>query len=360
MSGLTALGIPGGEARIRSDLDRIIRDVRDAAHGDTLAGVVLLGGYARGEGAVVEMDDGTWRGFNDYDLLLVFEGEPADRAMYAALSKSLAADLEIDFVDLGIALRDELVDPPATLFWFELGEIGKVLWQDAESADVVIPRIDPGTIPGAEEGAMLLLNRGMALLWAGARLWGDPPPALPDVAFSVIAAHKVVLAAGDAHLLAQGTYSVYQAERRARLESEPPSWAGDGFGAAYAAACEFRRSPAPTTVEACRELWVRSRDHHEAGFRHLENLRLRTTLARWEDHSRRSRDAAYRRRLGSPRGVASAIRRRLRGGAVIPPTDLFFGRLSGLLYGPSPADWSSSDLAAWKSRAMELVQQWHP
>ena len=89
----TALAVPEGEARVAADLDRILAAVRAEAASDPLVAVFLIGGYARGEGAVVRGDDGEPRGFNDYDLLLLFADTPAvAEAIFQACQRGIAGE----------------------------------------------------------------------------------------------------------------------------------------------------------------------------------------------------------------------------------------------------------------------------
>ncbi len=58
MTSFTAAAIPAAEARVAGDLARIVEAVRGEAAADSLLAVFLLGGYARGEGAVRTAEDG--------------------------------------------------------------------------------------------------------------------------------------------------------------------------------------------------------------------------------------------------------------------------------------------------------------
>ncbi len=131
-------------------------------------------------------------------------------------------------MDLGLAtLRDLAVAPP-TLFWYELGEAHRLLWA-RPGEPPQLPRIRLGDIDPAE-GSRLLLNRGLALLWAGARLWSGSGPGSGSVTedpaelrFATIAAHKAVSAAGDAALLRGNAYTPSQSGRQAVLLESPRS-----------------------------------------------------------------------------------------------------------------------------------------
>jgi hypothetical protein len=322
--------------------------------------VVLLGGYARGEGAIVRAEDGTLRGFNDYDLLLILDRPAGDPGRYARLGVELAGEVEIDFVDLGLATPDQLTTPVGTLFRHERGEAHRVLWE-REPGAVVIPPVPVASLEPAE-ASRLLRNRGMALVWAGLRLWpegvpgrGEAHPAPGHLGFCVTASHKAILAAGDAALLLAGDYHVSQEERLRRISgpSAPAAWIDAGFRDDYAAAVAYRRQPDPAATPAPGALWARARDRHETAYRAAETRRLGTSFADWGEHAARAESDARRRRMrGAMRG---AVRRLLgRSGGESDP-DAFLERLPGLLYG-EPA----GDPAVHRRDREEAVHAWHP
>ena len=349
-----------------ADLARIVEAVRAEAAADSLLAVFLLGGYARGEGAVRAADDGTLRGFNDYDLLLVFSTHPRRPARFADLSRRLARELEIDFVDLGLAtLRDLAVAPP-TLFWYELGEAHRLLWSRPEGAPQ-LPRIRLGDIDPAE-GSLLLLNRGLALLWAGTRLWPGSGPGSGSVTedpaelrFATIAAHKAVSAAGDAALLRGNAYTPSQSGRLAVLLSRPEitGWAADGFLDAYARAVAFRRQPLPLAPNDAAALWREARAHHERGFRAAEETRLAEAIPDWAVYREMQRARAVRR-PPSVRDVLRRVRRALRGGRAVDAEARWMREMSRLLYDIPKGDGNRVPGGSWRERTLELVSEWHP
>jgi hypothetical protein len=162
--------------------------------------------------------------------------------------------VEID-VDLGLATPRDLAVAPPTLFWYELGEAHRLLWSRPGDPPH-LPRIRVGDLDPAE-GSRLLLNRGLALVWAGARLWSGPCPGSGSVTgdpaelrFATIAAHKAVSAAGDAALLRGSAYTPSQSDRHSALlePSRSPRLGREGFLDAYARAVAFRRQPAPVAL----------------------------------------------------------------------------------------------------------------
>ncbi len=366
MTPFTAVANPGAEARVAGDLAHIVEAVRAEAALDSLLAMFLLGGYARGEGAVRIADDGTLRGFNDYDVLLVFSVRPRRPERFAKLSRRLARELEIDFVDLGLFTPRDLAVAPPTLFWYELGEAHRLLWAGPGDAPR-LQRIPIGDIDPAE-GSRLLLNRGLALLWAGARLWSGSAPGLGSVSedpdelrFATIAAHKSVTAGGDAALLRSNAYVPSQAGRQALLASRPDltRWAAEGYLDAYARAVAFRRQPMPIAASDAAALWWEARKHHERGFRAAEEVRLGTAILDWEVYPELLRRRAGRR-PSNVRDALRRVRRALLGGRAVDAEARWMREMSELLYGASLGGGRSVSGRSWKERALAVVTEWHP
>lgn len=365
MTSFTAAGFPAAEARVAGDLAHIVQAVRAEAAADALVAVFLLGGYARGEGAVRTAEDGTLRGFNDYDLLLVFSARPRRPARFSELSRRLALELEIDFVDLGVATPRDLAAAPPTLFWYELGEAHRLLWSRPGDPPQ-LRRFSLGDIEPAE-GSRLLLNRGLGLLWAGARLWAGPSPGSgpvienqAELRFATIAAHKAVLAAGDAALLRANAYTPSQSGRQATLLNRPEllRWAGDGFLNAYARAVAFRRQPAQVAAKDVAALWWEAREHHERGFRAAEESRLGVGITDWATY-RTIRQTRVGQRPAGTKAAARRIWRTLRGGRAVESDVRWMREMTALLYDVAAGGGNLSPEGSWDALALALVGEWH-
>ena len=115
--------------RVERDLATITARVRDA-FGKDLVTLLLVGGYARGEGGAVG-DGPEAAAFNDYDLVAVVrEVTPAITAIAASVGASLSERVGVE-VDLWPMSRDAIARPPATLFWLDVALGGvKVLCGD--------------------------------------------------------------------------------------------------------------------------------------------------------------------------------------------------------------------------------------
>lgn len=198
--------------RVEADLDLVLRTVR---RGDpALRSLVLTGGFARGEGAVLGGEPQ-----NDYDLVAV-RGRGRPREPYDAMRTRLEGRLGLH-VDLAPVPAWRLRHAPPSIFWYETAARGRVLW--GEDLLGRLPARAPADLEPTE-GLRLLVNRAAGLLLA-----------TPDDGLDKrIQASKALLAALDARLLAAGAFAPSQTERwhrflelRARGSSlglEEPDW----------------------------------------------------------------------------------------------------------------------------------------
>lgn len=223
------------QARIERDLGEIARAV-ELELGGALVAILLVGGYARGEGGLVERD-GELGPYNDYDLVAVVRGEA--RAAAAALARVARAEtaargVEVDLWPLS---EHDLGRVPRTLFWLDVGRgAARVVAGDAGVIER-LARHAPREIP-IEEVGRLLANRAVGL--ALTNLEADPDRDLRRARHG----HKAVLACGDARLLAAHRYPPTVAERLVELErlSAAPG-VGAALVAAYGEAKRFRERP---------------------------------------------------------------------------------------------------------------------
>lgn len=224
----TAVRDAVADAVIRSALPEIAAAVRGLAL-PGFAGLVLGGGYGRGEGGAM-MDH---RLYNDLDFFVLMD---APEAALPKLTKRLAPVSAVFGARLGLDV-DFTLRTAARLRRDER----RLMVQELLHAHVVVAPVDfdlaawsgarlhaPSEIP-VGEAARLLMNRGMGLELARRRFAANGGRADGFVLRNL---NKAVLGAGDARLIAEGRYAWTLAAREAAL--------GD---AAYARACAFKRRP---------------------------------------------------------------------------------------------------------------------
>lgn len=230
----TIAGDAAAERRIASDLGALGAAVAREI-GAACRAVLLVGGYARGEGSLVEQG-GALGPYNDYDLVAVVEDGAAglrDRLAHFAEAQRARYGVDVDVWPIDEAA---LATVPATLFWLDVAMgAHAVVWGDPSIA-ASIRALRPRQVPLDEVGR-LLANRAVGLALSNLeRVDRDLRRARHG--------HKAVLACGDARLLAADRYRATIGERLAQLESlEGAPAVGKALVDAYRDAVSFRARP---------------------------------------------------------------------------------------------------------------------
>ena len=238
------------------ELDRLVDDACAAIGREVealavphLAGVVLGGGYGRGEGGM------RGRGLsNDLDFFAITEDGASSAeiaAIVAALepiSKKWTAEIGID-VDFTVRTPWRIKHDEERLMIQELVRgYFDVAGKSGETLFSAIRRIDASKVPWME-AARLLMNRGMGLMLAH----GGTGNGERGTDFINRNINKCVLGAGDARLVARHGYCWRATERADAL--------GDAL---YRSAVEWKFRPKDKPVcdwEAARACWMEA---HEA------------------------------------------------------------------------------------------------
>ena len=267
-----------------------------------LWGVVLGGGYARGEGGAREckvesvkckvegMPVAECRLSNDLDFFAITK-EGATDADAAAVAKALEPvsrrwteklGIDVDFTvktpwrirhDQERLMIQELVHGYCDVF----GAKGEEMF-----AGVV--RREPGELPWME-AARLLMNRGMGLLLAAEKLQSvaDGRHPADDSRLSNVHSfinrniNKCILGAGDAFLISRGLYRWRATERADACEAQ-------GFGELYARAVEWKFRPGNGPVcdwETARQEWIDGKTEVIAAVDDSGYQRSIRSAARW-------------------------------------------------------------------------------
>ena len=260
MGRFVAMDSPAADALVADAVARIGKAI-DALRIPRLAGVVLGGGYGRGEGGVIE----ECRLSNDLDFFAITEdgASAAEIAAIAAalepISKEWTARIGID-VDFTVRTPWRIKHDEERLMIQELVRgYFDVAGQRGETLFSAIRRIDAAEIPWTE-AVRLMMNRGMGLMLAKCKIEnvecriadGRSSNAecrmAPERDFIVRNINKCVLGAGDARLIARRAYAWRLANRASAL--------GDRL---YAQAAEWKRRPRTDGVcdwETARTVWL--------------------------------------------------------------------------------------------------------
>ena len=223
------------------DMDRLVADSARTIGGEIealavphLVGVVLGGGYGRGEGGVVELPRGKRRLSNDLDFYVVAEDGTSEKnidAIGAALhpismrwKSRLGVDVDFCRAKTPWRIRHDqerlMIQELLHGYVDVAGKSGAELFKDVE-------RRQPSQFPWTE-AVRLLVNRGVGLALANEN---------PDLRFVVRNINKCILGAGDAKLIATGGYKWRAQDRAEALANK-----------LYSAAVEWKFRPKPASV----------------------------------------------------------------------------------------------------------------
>ena len=287
------------------ELDQLVDDACaeigreiDALGVPCLAGVVLGGGYGRGEGGVKkvksenlsdECGECRYTLSNDLDFFAITEDDAPEAESVAAIGKAIKPVAEKWTEKLGVDV-DFAVKTPWRLkhdeerimvqellrgYYDVAGATGESLFAD-------IRKVDAADIPWME-AARLLMNRGMGLLFAmngkGKRGTGNGESGTEcrEREFVNRNINKCILGAGDAFLVSRGLYRWRAEERAAALASQ-------GDSGLYARAVEWKFRPREEPVcdwEAAREAWLDAKVEVFAAVDDTGCRRSLRSAARW-------------------------------------------------------------------------------
>jgi hypothetical protein len=238
------------EAHLQKTCDQVLAGVRALIPATKLAGLLLGGGYGRGEGGVLRSPAGDLP-YNDLEFYVFVRGNAvlAERQFRHPLHElgeqlTPAAGLEVEFKVLTL---DKLRNSAPSMFYYDL--VMGHYWQlgdDGLLAGCESHR-DAAGIP-LHEATRLLMNRCTGLLFSLARLSGDRFTT-EDADFVGRNLAKAQLAFGDVLLTANGRYHWSCRERHQRLENDAGlqfPWVS-ALKTHHAAGVEFKLHPTRST-----------------------------------------------------------------------------------------------------------------
>ncbi len=270
MGRFVAIDSPAVDALVADAVAKVGAAV-DAMSVPRLAGVVLGGGYGRGEGGVFTDSSGGEHPYNDLDFYVVAEEGTTDDELAAInraldpLSKEWTArtGVDVDFCPAKTPWRIRH-DQERLMIQELIHGYVDVAGKKGEELFKGVDRRAPDAFPWTE-AVRLLVNRGVGLLLA--RESDDP-------AFIARNINKCALGAGDAALIARHAYAWRTEDRANALGS-----------AEYRAAVDWKFRPgpeAPLTWEAARGLWLAAAEEvRKAGRGERSAGRSLWQAARW-------------------------------------------------------------------------------
>lgn len=174
---------------------------------------ILCGGYGRGEGGWF-IEDGTFKPYNDYDLLLVLEKKIPNHEVQI-LRKRLATKIGIRWVDIAQKTPQELKRLRLSIYNYDLKYASKVVDGDY-SILKIIPNFDASKLP-LKEGEILFFTRLWTLLGCLNEKGFQIQCNKEEARFFRSQMAKAILAVVDVLLLQKGAYHPSYRERIQRL-----------------------------------------------------------------------------------------------------------------------------------------------
>lgn len=222
--GFTVDGSARLEQRLARVCEEVLQDVRKLVPGRRLEGILLGGGYGRGEGGVLKTEWGD-EPYNDLEFYVCLRGHPRLNELLhqhtlTALAHMLSpvAGVEIEFKIMSLA---RLRRSPVSMFSYDLVRGHRWLLGDDRLLSGCERHCLQEHIP-LHEATRLLMNRCAGLLFARQRI-ERTPLAEGDADFIGRNLAKAQLGFGDAVLAALGQYHWSCRERGRRLLCLPPA-----------------------------------------------------------------------------------------------------------------------------------------
>ncbi len=221
----TTSGNDALEAALLAICGKVEQGIRNLIPKALLEGILLAGGYGRGEGGVL-MTPGGERPYNDLEFYIFLHGSPLlnDRhykakidALGAQLSESAGLDVEFKIESLA-----HLRSAPTSMFTYDLCTQHRWLIGDDSLLAGCEHHLDARAIP-LHEATRLLFNRCTGMLFAAERLRRKTFTA-DDSDFVIRNLAKLQMALGDALLTAVGHYHWSCRERGHRMSELIADW----------------------------------------------------------------------------------------------------------------------------------------
>lgn len=267
MGRFTVDGSDALEARLERLCETVAECIRAIVPRASLEGVLLGGGYGRGEGGVLRLQEDL--PYNDLEFYVLMRGPvPLSERRYGhalhELGEKLTPQIGIE-VEFKILSREKLRSSPASMFYYDLVVGHRLIAGDTNLLAGCEPHRHPENIP-LHEGTRLLMNRCSGLLFSLERLrrasFGSE-----EADFVGRNLAKAQLAFGDVVLVAHRQYHASCRERLRRLRAlkteDSPDWL-DAVRRHHEAGVAFKLHPARST-ESISALQQRHAELSELG-----------------------------------------------------------------------------------------------
>ena len=280
-------GDAGVESRIDSDQQLIAAAVMDVVPESHFRALVLIGGYARGEGGFRHVD-GKPEPYNDYDYFVVVRGMGHHtiqtlKTTLLELGHLLTDKVGVE-VDLAVLREESLPSAEYSLMHAEMLWGHKVVAGDAAILDAMPPMPFAGL--ALAEFTRLMLNRGSLLLMNRDALASGNCSAPQQREQFMKYLFKAVLACGDARLAAVGHYHPSYSEKWRRLQQL--QWdEQERFLPQYEMALQAKFHPAYEQYDSAdlRQCLQQVTDLWLLTLAYLESIRLDSRTGSWAEYA---------------------------------------------------------------------------
>jgi len=223
---------------VDQDLCRIVAACLKSKYSQNIKAIVLMGSYGRGEGTAFQGPAGL-QPFNDYDLVVVGNAmnEWKRRKIqkeFHRLERELGSEIGIT-VDLFLHTENSLRRADASLMNYEMKYGHMVVYGDPDILDLM-PEYSSVDL---SEATRLLLNRGKLLLDISRSLRKNTSDQTEKLKFKKFL-NKVVLAMGDAALMASGYRGIYYKDKLDEIEKIQGFHNGEWLIEEYQSAIAFK------------------------------------------------------------------------------------------------------------------------
>lgn len=278
------------EAHLDNTCRKVLDEVRRVIPNGKLEGLLLGGGYGRGQGGVLK-NNGRDLPYNDLEFYVILAGnEILNRQKYRSAFESIGTRLTPEaglHVEFHLTSRQKLQKSPVTMHYHDLVAGNKLIYGSSDLLDGLDHHLVATEIP-LEEGTRLLMNRCSGLLFAE-NLLRKTNFSEAEADFVGRNHAKAKLAFGDVVLTTHGLYHSSAIERHDRLRTISSTTAPffEQVLKLHAQGVDFKLHPdskkgsAHEFLPAQRELKTIGKDL----WLWLENLRLKTKFNSPEEYS---------------------------------------------------------------------------
>ncbi|MBT3602311.1 MAG: hypothetical protein HN521_04520 [Candidatus Latescibacteria bacterium] len=264
------------DQQIDHDLQAIQERLLSAFEG--IEGLVLVGGFGRGEGGLV-LKDGKYRPENDYDLEMI-TNQPVDTEKLLETERGLAQDLGVSWVHIENRQKQNLSRLPFTQYVYDLKYGGRILYGPEEMLDE-IPDMNNANLPLAE-GEKLLHTRLWCFLGPYTTEFEERQPTDEEAVFMASQMSKAILAICDANLMLKHDYQVQYQNKSSHFLSN--IGAKEELRDLVRWATDYKLRPAATTIPPPLPLYSEVREHFLDNLFRFAQAARKTKFQSWVDY----------------------------------------------------------------------------